>query len=299
MKILVTGSKGLVGRQVVHDLLMDGETVFSGYHISKPEKGIPIQIDLNHHENFRDIIKKINPDSIIHLAAKTNVDDCEKEKDLALKINAHATVELSKQAAKQHAFFVYVSTDYVFDGNKGMNVESSKPNPTNYYGKTKLEGEKAVMDLASSCCIARTSCPFGLHPIKKSFPVWVTQNLIENKNIKVIVNQFTSPTYVPNLSKMLIEIAKRQIVGTIHLAGKTRISRYGLAEMIAEKLKLDEKLLKPINIDEMDWIAKRPIDSSLDVSKAVSSLNEKPMAIEQALDYFAEEIKPQLGIDLQ
>ena len=291
MKFLVTGSAGLVGRQVVHDLVEDGETVYSLDKESIPEHGIPTRMDLACFEKIKEIIEKIKPDAILHLAALTNVDRCETEKELSMKINSQATEVLAQQAAKHKAFFVYVSTDYVFDGQKGMRKESDSPNPVDFYGKSKLEGEKSVMNLASSWCIARTSTPFGIHPLKKSFPVWVLENLLQNKEIKVIVDQFTSPTYVPNLSKMLIEISKRQIVGLIHLAGATRISRYEMAELVADKLSLDKKLLKPVNLDDMKWTAKRPKDSSLDVSEAFSILKEKPFIIEQGLDSFVKEIK--------
>ena len=295
MKILVTGSTGLVGRQVVNDLEELGDTVYAAYHNSKPQGSIPTQMDLTNLEKISELVSKLNPDAIIHLAAITDVEMCEKEQELAMKINAQATEILSKQAAKQKSFFVYISTDYVFDGMQGMRKESDKTNPLSFYGKSKLEGELAVMNLASSWCIVRTSTPFGLHPTKKSFPVWITENLLDHKQIDVLVDQFTSPTYVPNLSKMLIEITKRQISDLIHLAGATRISRYEMAEMLSDKLNLEKKLLKPVSIDEMNWIAKRPKDSSLDVTKAVSILNEKPFIIEQAIDYFVKEIKPQLG----
>jgi len=158
------------------------------------------------------------------------------------------------------------------------------------YGKSKLEGEKAIENLASSWCIARTSTPFGIHPRKSSFPLFVKQSLESNKEIPVLIDQFASPTYVPNLSKMLIVVATRQISGIIHLARATRLSRYELAELVAEKLSLDKSLLKPTKTSEMTWRAKRPRDSSLDVSYASSILNEKPQKIEQTLDSFIEEI---------
>jgi len=296
MKFLVTGSAGLVGRQVVKDLVEQGETVYSAFHNLQPENGIPTQMDLSSDDKIIQVIEKANPDAILHLAAITDVDLCEKEKELAMKINCHATEIIAKQAAKQKSFFVYVSTDYVFDGEKGMKKESDPTNPVDFYGKSKLEGEKAVMNLASSWCIARTSTPYGIHPKKKSFPVWVSENLHKNQEINVVIDQFTSPTYVPNLSRMLIEIAKRQLVGILHLAGATRISRYEMAEIVADKLNLDKKLLQPTNIDDMKWLAKRPKDSSLDVSEAFSILEEKPFIIEQGIDNFVREIKPQIGI---
>ena len=106
-----------------------------------------------------------------------------------------------------------------------------------------------------------------------------------------MTDQFTSPTYVPNMSHMLIEIAKRQFVGIIHLAGANRISRYEMAKLIADKLQLNKKLLKTASMDDIKWFAKRPRDSSLDVSKASSILNEKPYSLESSLDDFVKEMK--------
>ena len=150
MKFLVTGSAGLVGNQVVKDLVKSTDQVYSCYHNSKPDFGIPTQLDLTNSDSITKTIEKIRPDAIIHLAAMTNVDQCETEKELALQINAKATETIAKQAAKQGAFVVYVSTDYVFDGEHGMKKENDQPNPIDFYGKSKLEGEKAVMDMASS-----------------------------------------------------------------------------------------------------------------------------------------------------
>lgn len=291
MKFLVTGSAGLVGRQIIKDLAESNDTTYSCYYNSKPELGIATPLDLTNSENIIKMTDSIKPDVIIHLAAMTNVDQCEKEKDLALEINAKATKTLARQGAKHGSFLVYVSTDYVFDGESGMKKENDIPNPVDYYGKSKLEGEKALDDMASSWCIARTSTPFGLHKTKNSFPLFVTENLKAKKQITVVTDQFTSPTYVPNLSKMILEISERQITGIIHTAGATRISRYDMASLVVEKLHLDKDLIKPVTIKEMNWTAKRPKDSSLDVSKATHILNEKPMKIESALDLFLNELK--------
>jgi len=290
MKFLVTGSSGLVGSQVVKDLAKQNLEVYSCYHDEKPEHGTPVKLDLVNQNEIEETINKIKPDNIIHLAAMTGVDQCETQQDLAMRINAEATEIMAIQAAKQNAFFVYVSTDYVFDGKNGMRKEDDAPNPLGFYGKSKLAGELALNKLASSWCIARTSTPFGLHKIKKSFPVWVKENLESKKEIPVLVDQFTSPTFVPNLSKMLIEVATRQISGVIHLAGATRISRYELAELVADQLSLDKKLLIPTKTDEMDWKAQRPQDSSLDVSLATEILNEKPQKIQQSLELFYAEL---------
>ena len=290
MKFLVTGSAGLIGSQIIKDLTLENHEVYSCYHNNKPIYGNPLPLDLTNQDKIIKTIQKIKPDSIIHLAAMTNVDQCETQQELAYMINANATEILAKQAAKLDTFFVYVSTDYVFDGKKGKYIEDDSTNPLGYYGKSKLKGEKALNKLASNWCIARTSTPFGIHPNKKSFPIWIKENLEAKKEIPVLVDQFTSPTYVPNLSKILIEIAKRPISGIIHTAGATRISRYELAVLISEKLDLDKKLLEPTSISKMTWNAQRPQDSSLDVSWATEILNEKPQTIQHSLDLLIGEI---------
>jgi dTDP-4-dehydrorhamnose reductase len=290
MKFLITGSAGLIGSQVVADLEKQEHVVYSCYHDTKPLNGTPIKLDLTNQNNIKEIFNQIKPDRIIHLAAMTGVDQCEEEQDHAMKINATATETIAKEAAKQHAFLVYVSTDYVFDGKKGMKKEDDAPNPIGFYGKSKLAGEITLNKMASGWSIARTSTPFGLHPKKKSFPLWVKESMESKKEIPILVDQFTSPTYVPNLSQMLIEIATKQIAGIIHLAGATRISRYEVARLIAGKLDLDKKLIIPTKTDDMNWKAPRPKDSSLDVSFATEILDEKPQKIEHSLELFCTEL---------
>ena len=290
LKFLVTGSAGLVGQQVVKDLSKSNQ-VFSCYNESKPEYGDSVKMDLKNYEMVSSILTEIKPDVVIHLGAMTGVDLCEKEKTSASEINTKATEIIAKECSKLNSFLVYVSTDYVFDGNFGMYKEDDVANPLGFYGKSKLEGEKAAQNFSTNWCIARTSTPFGLHPTKKSFPIWVIENLQKQKQIDVLIDQFTSPTYVPNLSRMLIEISERRITGIIHAAGASKISRYQMASMVSDKLNLDGTLLKQISMNKMKWVAQRPKDSSLDVSRASSILNEKPQKIDQSLNLFIDEMK--------
>ena len=290
LKFLVTGSAGLVGQQVVKDLSKSNQ-VFSCYNESKPEYGDSVKMDLKNYEMVSSILTEIKPDVVIHLGAMTGVDLCEKEKTSASEINTKATEIIAKECSKLNSFLVYVSTDYVFDGNFGMYKEDDVANPLGFYGKSKLEGEKAVQNFSTNWCIVRTSTPFGLHPTKKSFPMWVIENLQKQKQIDVLFDQFTSPTYIPNLSRMLIEISERRITGIIHAAGASKISRYQMASMVSDKLNLDGTLLKQISMNKMKWVAQRPKDSSLDVSRASSILNEKPQKIDQSLNLFIDEMK--------
>jgi dTDP-4-dehydrorhamnose reductase len=290
-KILVTGSAGLIGRQIVKDLIEESLDVYSCYNKSMPEFGIPTHFDLTKKERIIEIFQTIKPDIVIHLAAITDVEKCEIQRKQAFIINSNSTKILAREAAKHKAFFVYISTDYVFDGKIGMKDEDDIPNPLNFYGKTKLDGEIAVKELTKNYAIIRTSTPFGLHQTKKSFPLWVKENLEFKKEISVLIDQFTSPTYVPNLSKMIIEVALKQITGIIHLAGSTRLSRYELANMIAEIFNLDKTLLKPAKIHSMKWNAIRPKDSSLNILKANKILKNKPQKIDDSLKDFFDNYK--------
>ena len=287
MKYLVTGSSGLIGSQLVHDLAKSGEIVYSCYNNNKPFSGIPIQLNLLDFEGISKIFKKLQPDIIIHSAALTDVEKCEIEPRLANLINIEATKVIAQEVEKINSYLMYISTDYVFDGKQGLYNETDLTNPLSNYGLTKLCGEKIIQEKTSRWSIIRTSTPFGKHPSKKTFPSWIYENLKIKKKINIIENQLTSPTYVPNLSNMILEIITRNFEGFFHLAGSTRISRFEFAKLIAKKLNLDSSLLKPVKIDTMLWNATRPTDSSLDISKINSILRTKPLTIENSLDNYA------------
>ena len=176
MKILVTGSAGLVGHKLVKDL-SSSHKVFSCYNKSKPEFGIPTKMDLLNHEIVSNVLLETEPDVVIHLGAMTGVDSCEKEESMAFDINTKATQIIAEQCSILDKFLIYVSTDYVFDGNSSMYYEDASTNPLSIYGKSKLGGEKMVQEFSSNWCIARTSTPFGIHPTKKSFPTWIIENV--------------------------------------------------------------------------------------------------------------------------
>ena len=291
MKYLVTGSSGLIGVQLVSDLIQSGKTVYSCYHTKKPQNGISTQLDLLNFNEISTIFQKIKPDVIIHLAAQTDVEKCELDSDLALSVNAKSSEIIAKESKKLGSYLIYLSTDYVFDGKKGMYHESDLPNPINQYGRTKFSGEKNIELFASKWSILRTSTPFGFHSTKKTFPIWLLENIQNKKEFNALVDQFTSPTYVPNLSKMILEISSKKLEGIFHLAGSTRISRYEFGKKILKKLHIDNSLLNPVKTTSIQWNATRPSDSSLDVTKATSILTTKPFSIEESLIDYIPELK--------
>jgi len=243
-------------------------------------------------ENIIKVFNSIKPEIVIHAGAVSNVDKCEENKELAWKINVEGTQKIAELSRKHKAFIIYISTDYVFSGNKGMYTESGQTKPINYYGKTKLEAEKIIQNLMSNWCIARPSVIYGSEPAagKINFALWVLNKLRKSEQIKIITDQIISPTYNANLAEMILEIAQKRLTGIYHLSGATPINRYDFAYLLAETFDLDKKLIKPATSEEMNWTAKRPKNTSLIVDKASRELNKKPLMIKDALNQLKKEL---------
>lgn len=283
MKILVTGSTGLLGHQVVKLALDLGHEVFAAYRSKPLDAGEPAKLDLLNSETIKQTIIKLKPDSIIHTAAYTDVDGCEVNRELAWKVNAEATRQIVLAATDISAHLIYISTDYVFDGEKGLYKEDDEPNPINYYGHTKLEGERFVKEKSDNWCIARASVIYGWGVGKENFATWLINNLSKGVQVKALIDQHVSPTLNVNLADMLLEIVTKRFTGILHTAGASRASRYDFAVELAKVFRFDSRLVKRSQMSEMSWKAKRPKDSSLDVSRCMSLLSSKPVGILEAL----------------
>jgi len=289
MKLFITGGSGLLGYRIAELALERGYDVYSGYcHNRAPIN--PVKIDLANSASIFKALEEIKPDVIMHTAALTDVDMCEKDKELAFKINVEGTKAIANAARKLNAFLIYVSTDYVFDGSRGMYKEDDETNPINHYGYTKLLGEKYCLD--RDYCIARTCVIYGAKPAsgKVNFVLWLINKLKNGEKVGIVTDQYITPTLNTNLAKMMLEIAERKIKGIFHLAGATRVSRFEFAEAVADEFELDESLITPSKMEDINWIAARPRDSSLDTSKAASLLNEKPYTLERSLKMLKEEV---------
>ncbi len=291
-KILITGSTGLVGSYFCRLSALKNYSIYTLVHSQSTTIGDSIQIDLSSISSMdllRRAINEIRPDIFVNLAAMTDVDQCEIQKDVANNINHLFVKQLADYAANTNnnnneCFILHVSTDYVFDGEKGLYGETDKANPINWYGITKLLAEQELLSCSSEkWCIARTSTPFGVHPKKLSFPSFVIKNLLQNQEIKVLTDQITSPTYAFNLAEMLLEIIDNRVNGIIHLSGSSQLSRFDQALIISSTYNLDKSLIKPTSIKDMGWKARRPKNSSLNVSKACNTLANKPLAFKESL----------------
>jgi dTDP-4-dehydrorhamnose reductase len=269
MRVLVTGGTGLLGYWVARIFMERGFSVYATYHEKIPPKLKVnwVKLDLEDLESITKIVEEVKPSIIIHTAAYTDVDGCEINKEKAYKVNYLATAALAK-VSKDVDLFVYISTDYVFDGSKGMYKEEDVPLPVNYYGLSKLLGEVAVSTILSNSVIVRVSGLYGYSPTgKKNFGVVAFEKLSRGEPVEAFTDQRLSPTYVKFLAEKLVKLVDARITGVIHIAGE-RLSRYEFATILAEILGVGKDLVKPKRLAEAKLVAPRPRDSSLDTSKA-------------------------------
>ena len=294
MRLLVTGGSGLLGFKVVSKALEKGWEVITTYHSHE----IPLEnsrlrkvrVDISNSVVLEDLILKCRPDVIVHCAAYTDVDGCEVNREYAWKVNVEATRSVVLAGRVVRSYIIYISTDYVFDGEKGMYREGDIPYPVNFYGLTKLVAEQLVKSRDLLYCVVRPSAIFGWGPGKKNFATFVVERLSRGEVVKAVTDQYVSPTLNSLLADALIEIAELKPIGFLHVAGE-RLSRYEFAVKIAEKLGLPTGKILKISMRDLNWKAVRPRDSSLDTSKASRLLTVKFGDIDFALDLFCEEFK--------
>lgn len=300
MRILLTGATGLLGYNILNFLADKGYEVIATYHRASIEfnRGDVywINIDLEDEQKIVRNVMEIKPDIIMHAAAYTDVDGCELNKEKAFKVNYLATKAISYISTKINAYLVYVSTDYVFNGEKGMYKESDLPNPINYYGLTKLLGETAILSLLpESSLIVRTSGLYGYSPMgRKNFGINALEKLLKGEEVYAFHDQYLSPTYAYTLAERLVKAIEKRLIGVLHLAGE-RLSRYDFAVSLAQILGIDKALVKPISLYDAKLIAKRPRDSSLDTSKARLEGLTIPSVVE-CLNHFVNVYIREVGV---
>jgi dTDP-4-dehydrorhamnose reductase len=296
MKLLITGASGLYGSKLAETAITKQHKIYSVHDQHEATNGIPIKLDVTNRENVETELTAIKPDAIVHAATMTDVDKCELNRELAWKINVEGTVNVAQAAKTIGAFFLYISTDYVFDGDKGRYKETDLPSPISYYGYTKLKAEEKVKSIMSEYCIARPSVIYGATPAagKANFALWVLSKLKNKEQAKVFVDQWNSPTLNTNLAEMTLEVLERKLTGVYHLSGASRINRYDFALALAKTFSLDESLLIPTRMKDLTFPAKRPKDSSLDTTKAEKALRNKPIGISEALGKMKNEMNSTL-----
>ena len=287
-RLLITGASGLLGNKIVKLVKKDYRAI--PLHNTKPLYPNSLKLDVTNQKQVSDLFSRLKPKVVVHTAAETNVDKCETQKKLSWKINVDGTRNIAEACQKSGAKLLYISTDYVFNGKKGNYNEEDEPNPINYYGITKLEGEKQIISHCRNHVILRTSVLYGWHPWKQNFVTWIINTLKQNKELTVVEDHYNTPTLADNLAEMALETVQKDLQGLYHASGSERISRYEFAKQIAKIFNLNQSLIKPIKMSQLTaWIAKRPRDSSLNTDKIQKQLKTKPLNITEGLNRMKKE----------
>lgn len=249
MKILGTGLNGLVGSRVVELL----NSSFEFENISRS-----IGVDITDSDQVLDVFSKSSAEIVLHLAAKTDVDGCEKDKDLrekgeAWKINVEGTKNIVKACEKSGKKLIYVSTDFVFDGEIAdgeFYTEESMPNPVNWYATTKHEGEKIVQISSAPWVIVRLAYPYRADFEKSDFFRAIKKRLESGQPVSAVTDHIFAPTFIDDFANCLRALIQNNVNGIFHTVGEGFLSPFDAANIIAETFDLDKNLISKTTREE-------------------------------------------------
>lgn len=287
MKILITGANGFLGQ---HLTMYFDKKLYDVYPVSRGICRIPnhdkhyLSVDLTHKTAVNELISGIQPDVIIHTAAMSKPDECHLNRADCLLHNVTATGYLIEAAKNVNAHLIYISTDFIF-GEGGPYAENKLPEPLNFYGESKLMAEKLVQSAGIPNTIVRPVFIYGSYwdGMRPSFIQWVRNNLAAGKPIKVVTDQFRTPTYVLDICVGIELILKQGANGIFHLAGKDILSPYEMAITVARVTGLDETLIEPVTAAVFPEIVQRARHSGLKIDKAKSILGYDPISFEEGV----------------
>lgn len=292
MIILITGANGLLGQHLIKLLLQQ-----EGISIIATGKGssritFPVSehfqyhsLDITDEKAVIDFIQKHQPDTIVHSAAMAQADECEQNPAACWNTNVNATNFLIAAAKKINVHFILMSTCFVFDGLHGPYKETDVTSPINYYGSSKLEAEKAVLKNLPGACIVRTILVYGNHclPQRSHFVSWVKDNLEKQQKIKVVSDQWRTPTYIDSLTNGLLLVISKKASGIYHISGQEMMTPYDMAITIADHCNLDKSFIEKVNADTFTQPAKRPAITGFIIDKAKKDLGYLPLSFAEGL----------------
>ena len=286
MRILVTGASGLLGLNLCLKEVKEHD-IYGIVHQTQLAN-VPftlIRQDLTNKNALGKVFNQTEPELVVNCAAMANVDRCEKNPIPAAMINSEVPGYLAKNCAERAIPFIHISTDAVFDGEKGNYKETDVPNPLSIYAKTKLEGEKRVLNANPSALIARVNF-FGFSVTgRRSLAEFFLRNLVSNKRVYGFIDILFSPMYVNDLIDTLFNMVKNKLTGIYHVVSSNHLSKYDFGMLISEKFNLDGSIITPESYLKGNLIAKRSQNLFLDVRKLLSTGIEVPN-VALAVDHF-------------
>jgi dTDP-4-dehydrorhamnose reductase len=290
MKILLTGANGFLGYYLTKQLLKENYTVVAtGKAESRfafsTEGYIYEPMDFTDPFAVHDVFEKYQPDVVIHSGAISKPDECEKDQWQAYVTNVEGTVTMLTNAEAYKSFFIFLSTDFIFSGEKGMYTEEDEPGPVNYYGQTKLEAEEAVKEYPFDWSIVRTVLVYGSpQPGGKGNILSVVKEKLEKgEEYSVFNDQLRTPTHIDDLVNGIIAIINKKATGVYHLSGEEVLTPFDMACRLADHLGLNTSLIKKVTAGEFVQPAKRPAKTGFDISKAKRELGFQPISFEEGL----------------
>jgi dTDP-4-dehydrorhamnose reductase len=285
IKMLITGASGFVGGHIYHQARQRWRTC-AIYRQNSPNEMSDEwrQVDLTDSAEMNHILDDFAPDLIIHAAAVSNLDVCEKAPDLANAVNVETTARLAAYTRQNGKRLIFISSDMVFDGSRGMYKETDETSPISVYGRSKLMAERAVMFEKGNWVVVRTALVYGKPKTGgSSFSEWLEGKLRRGELVHLYYDQFRTLVWVNNLAEAILEIATGDFTGVIHLAGANRIDRFSFGKQYCLFGGFDGGLLVAKSVHEDAHVAPRPVDVSLSIGKAQSILKTRLLSTEEGL----------------
>ncbi len=295
-RILVTGSNGLLGQKLIEKLINDKD--ISVIATARGENRLPqksgyefIELDVTDPKSIDSVVSSVKPDVVIHTAAMTNVDQCETEKENCWKLNVDSVEYLINACQKHNCFLLHLSTDFIFDGAAGPYNEEAEANPVSFYGWSKYAAEKLIINSKINWAIARTILVYGIaHDMSRSnIILWVKNSLESAKPIKVVNDQWRTPTLAEDLADGCILISKKQANGIYNISGKDLLNPYQMAVMTADYFKLDKSLITEVDGSIFQQTAKRPAKTGFILDKAIA-LGYNPKSFLEGIEFLSNQI---------
>ncbi|MEJ1238562.1 NAD(P)-dependent oxidoreductase [Chryseolinea sp. T2] len=295
MKILVTGCNGLLGQKMI-SLLASVPEVTVIATARTPLAGswsVPFELmNITDASAVARVVTAHAPDVIVHAAAMTQVDICEQNKEECYRVNVSGVENMIEASRTCNAHLVHVSTDFIFDGKRDRLAEGDQPGPVNYYGQCKWQAEQLVVASNISWSIVRTVLVYGIIPgvQRSNIVTWVKQSLEQGKQIRVVNDQWRTPTLAEDLAYGCYLVAKKRANGIYHISGKDFVSIYEIAMQTAAFFGLDDSLITPVESAALPQPAKRPLRTGFDISKATSELGYHPHSLAEGISVLASQI---------
>ncbi len=299
MKILITGANGLLGQKLV--ALLTSKPHIQVVATSRgPDRSLlesPAytyhSLDITQPAEVKRIIGLENPDVIIHTAAMTNVDECETNREKCWTLNVEAVQHLIQAATQHPCFFIHLSTDFIFSGESGRLHEEDEADPVNFYGKSKLEAEKLILQSSLDYAIIRTILVYGVtpHMSRSNIILWVKESLEQKKPIRVVDDQYRTPTLAEDLAMGCYLVAEKRCKGIFHISGKEMLTPYQMALQTADFFGLDASLITRTDSKAFKQAARRPPKTGFMIDKAKKVLSYQPHTFREGIQKLSEQIE--------